>query len=163
MFWNRFPDLSGIRLRAHFNSCFSKRRCEPTKFKYCSFAQECEILQQGPLCLRILLGVSLSFLERVLGRTYIFAYGDASGFFVFRCCLVRRKYKLSTPEAAMLLSIRPDSLQPVITGNLFLRQKLFAWMSALKSIAFLFAELFCCATSDKRARASPHAHVILAI
>ena len=71
---------SGIHV--HFIGYFSKRRCKPTKLNYCSFAQECEMPQQGPLCLRVLLDVSLSFLERVLGRTYIFAYGDASGFFV---------------------------------------------------------------------------------
>ena len=42
-----------------------------------------EINQQGPLCLYVLLGVSLSSLGQVLGRTFIHTYGEASGFFLF--------------------------------------------------------------------------------
>ena len=33
------------------------------------------------MCLRVLLGVSLSFQKQVLGRTFILAYGESSGFF----------------------------------------------------------------------------------
>lgn len=44
----------------------------------------------GPKCLCVLLGVSLLFHEHVLGRTFIFAHGEPSGFFVFGRCLMRR-------------------------------------------------------------------------
>ena len=47
--------------------------------------------QQGSLCLHVLLGVSLTSQEQVLGRTYMYAYGDSSGFFVSGRGLMRRK------------------------------------------------------------------------
>ena len=66
------------------SSVFSaKNICKPAKFQSVIFAPRDEIYQQGPLCLRVLLGVSLSFWEQVLGGTHVFTHGDASGFFLF--------------------------------------------------------------------------------
>ena len=65
-----------------FHSYFSKSICKPAKFNIRSFAPEIVEYQQGPLCLRILLGVFLSFLEQVLGGTYICCEWGTSGFFL---------------------------------------------------------------------------------
>ena len=45
------------------------------------FCSRIEIYQQGSLYHCVLLGVSLSFLEQVLGGTFSHTYGEASGFF----------------------------------------------------------------------------------
>ena len=50
-----------------------------------------------------LLGVSLSFCEQVLGGTYMFAHGEASGFFVF---WVLPRAKQNTKEFPMPISFR---------------------------------------------------------
>ena len=75
--------LIGNRFPSSFQSYFSKRRCKPTKLIIALLLKNVKYSSTGRLYLRVLLDVSLSFLERVLGRTYIFAYGDASGFFYF--------------------------------------------------------------------------------
>ena len=69
--------------RAHFIGYFSKRKRESAKLQNMLFCSQTSKYQQGPLCLRVLLGVSLSFWEQVLGGTHVFTHGDASGFFLF--------------------------------------------------------------------------------
>lgn len=112
-----------IRLPCSFLSVISaKEDVNRPSFKNCSFAQECEILQQGPLCLRILLDVSLSFLERVLGRTYIFTYGDASGFFVFsRPLSARKNIFFSKKTMRKPSSMTKHVVPPVLYSNMFFR------------------------------------------
>ena len=46
--------------QAHLIGYFSKRRCKPAKFQNKLFCYRIKKYQQGPLCLRVLLGVSLS-------------------------------------------------------------------------------------------------------
>ena len=77
----------------------AKDDVNPPSFKICSFVPEWKY-QQGPLCLRVLLGVSLLFRERGLGGTYIIVHGDSSGFFVFSRPLSARKHVFFPKNAA---------------------------------------------------------------
>ena len=75
--WNRDPTLWASDSELFFSRCISKSICQPAKFKYSSFAPTQSVdNQQGPLCLRVLLGVFLSSWEKVLGWTCIcYAWG----------------------------------------------------------------------------------------
>ena len=81
MFWNRIPPSRNPVSVLILSVISAKDDVNPPSFKISSFVPEWKY-QQGPLCLRVLLGVSLSFREQVLGGTYIIVHGDASGFFV---------------------------------------------------------------------------------
>ena len=72
--------LTESGFRALFSVISAKDDVNPPSFKISSFVPEWKY-QQGPLCLRVLLGVSLSLREQVLGGTYIIVHGDSSGFF----------------------------------------------------------------------------------
>ncbi|MBP5586615.1 MAG: hypothetical protein J6Y92_09715 [Lentisphaeria bacterium] len=69
-----------------------------------------------------MLDVSLSFLERVLGGTYDFTYGVASGFFYVR--MLPRAHNRTHQGHPMLLSDCPVKSQAISAGNLFFRRAL---------------------------------------
>ena len=81
MFGNGPPTI-GSHFQAHFICYFIKRTCKPTKFLKKSFDSEFEI-PAGALYPHALLDVSLSSLNRVLGRTCTFTRGESSGFICF--------------------------------------------------------------------------------
>ena len=68
--------------RVHYIGYFSKRRWEPAKFDIRLLLVKMKYTSNGSKCLCALLDVSLSFHEQVLGRTFIFAQGEPSGFFL---------------------------------------------------------------------------------
>ena len=61
------------------------------------------------MCLYVLLGVSLSFWEQVLGRTYTSTHGEASGFFVSWTSFMRRYSNSSRGRHATVCSSRQSS------------------------------------------------------
>ena len=73
------------------------------------------------MCLRVLLDVFSSFQSQVLGGTFIAAYGEASGFFVFWRCLVRR---IANPPKAtqMLLFDSSSTLHSLSSGRQYFRR-----------------------------------------
>ena len=75
----------------------------------------------GPKCLCVLLGVSLLFHEQVLGRTFIFAHGEPSGFFVFGRCLMRRIIKSSRGHPMLLLD-SSSTLHSLSSGRQYFRR-----------------------------------------
>ena len=81
MFWNRFPELqkSGFKLITSVIS--SKVYVNPPSFISILLIPRKKYQHRSSLS-PFLLGVSLSSRNRVLGGTYIYAHGEASGFFV---------------------------------------------------------------------------------
>jgi hypothetical protein len=92
---------------------------QPSSPPQTTFASESKYTSKDALYLRVLLGASLSFQKQVLGWTYMFTHGEASGFFVFRRHLVRRiAHPLRPP---MLAFDCPDSHLHSIAGSPFIR------------------------------------------
>ena len=117
MFWKRsshhrkpFPKL--------ISSVFSAKAYENRpKFKklFCSGVRK---TSTGRLCLRVLLGVSLSSPEQVLGRTFIRAYGEASGFFILEvfciCYAHLSKLRQSFKTIKIVIVLTPNTKTTIL-------------------------------------------------
>ncbi len=95
---------------------FSKRNRKPAKFQQALLLNRMKYTSKGPLCLFILLDVSLTSVEQVLGRTYDFAYGESSGFFCVRMPpsingIYLTKHKHTIPKKHRSSEMRREKMQ----------------------------------------------------